>query len=132
MIIHILSCFAFVAVTLVVQGSSHMKINKSHFDQISFMRCEPIFLMGMIVMAIQGLVMSIAMELIVFEELGIFKGLLVSLGFGVFLVAYISTVEPAKYKVPSITRWFGVESSAGFLQFSIYGLLLGYIHQVFT
>ena len=55
------------------------------------------------------------------------RALLFAWGAGVFLVSYLALVEPAKYAVPSVGAWLAVEAGAGFVQFTLFGLLLAAI-----
>ena len=48
---------------------------------------------------------------------------------GAFLVSYIGLAEAAKYEVPSIPEWIGVEALAGAVQFTLAGVLLWWAHQ---
>jgi hypothetical protein len=48
---------------------------------------------------------------------------------GTFLGSYIVLAEPAKYVVPSIASWMAVEAAASFLQFLLFGVLLGLIYK---
>jgi len=37
--------------------------------------------------------------------------------------------EPAKYPVPSVASWMTVELLAGLVQFSAFGVLLGFVYR---
>ena len=65
------------------------------------------------------------------NALGLMSDQTVALAFGLFLGVYIAIVQPAKYVVPSIPAWVTVEGLATLIQFTLYGVLLGYIHQRF-
>ncbi|WP_299869778.1 hypothetical protein [uncultured Roseobacter sp.] len=131
MIPHVLSVIAFMVVTFAAQGLSHFVVNKAHFDSVGFLRPDPIMMMGFAVMIIQGTILSISLQIWKGEAAQIRDGLLISLMFGVFLVSYIALTEPAKYTVPSIAVWIRIELTVGLLQFGIFGLVLGFIHQRF-
>lgn len=131
MIVHILSVMAFMLVTFAAQGVSHFVINADHFASIGFLRAEPIMAMGFAVMIIQGAVLSFSLQIWKGDAVQIKEGLLISLIFGAFLVSYIALAEPAKYAVPSITDWLRIELIVGFLQFGIFGLVLGWLHRRF-
>jgi hypothetical protein len=45
------------------------------------------------------------------------------------LVSYIALAEPAKYPVPSVASWMTVELLAGLVQFSAFGVLLGFVYR---
>ena len=49
--------------------------------------------------------------------------------FGLFLVSYIGFAEAAKYEIPDIGAWIGVEFLVGFAQFTLAGFFLGLAHK---
>jgi len=53
---------------------------------------------------------------------------LVALMFGAFLVSYIGLAEAAKYAVPSVASWIGVETLVGAVQFALVGVGMGFAH----
>lgn len=112
-----------------VQGLSHFVINAEHFASITFMRSEPILPMGIAAMIIEALIFSFVMSRLWPEGATIQQGLVVSACFGLFLASYIVLAEPAKYAAPSISAWMTVESIASFVQFCIFGVLLGVIYR---
>ena len=125
--VHLLSVLAFVVVSFAVQALSHFVINAQHFASVGFLRAEPIIALGLLVMVVQGAIMSLALAAWRAIPRPI-DGVAVSGAFGAFLVAYIALVEPSKYVVPSVAGWFAVELAAGAVQFAVFGLLLGLIH----
>ena len=129
MLKHITSVVGFMVISFGVQGLSHFVINKAHFDGIGFARDDPIIALGLLVMVIQGVVMSLALSAWRGPAASIADGVVVSLPFGLFLVAYIALVEPSKYAVPPVSSWLMVEGSAGLIQFALFGLLLGLVHK---
>lgn len=110
-----------------IQGTSHFMLFASHFESISFSRSEPIMILGMLVMLVQGVVLSVGyFKHIKNEKLSGFKfGILT----GLFFVPYIALVEPSKYEVPSVLNWFMVEAFVGMVQFGTFGVILGLIHK---
>lgn len=130
--VHILSTLGFMVVSFAVQAASHFKINKAHFDAMTLTRENPILPMGMAAMVIQGVIMSLALASWKGSAVTITDGLVLSLVFGLFLLAYIGLAEPAKYSVPSIASWMKVEFAASAVQFTLFGLALGYIHKYFA
>lgn len=131
MIQHMLSILAFMVVSFAAQGLSHFVINKDHFAGVGFMRPDPIIPMGLLVMVIQGLVMSLSLQAWRGDAATVTSGLWVALAFGAFLVSYIAIVEPSKYMVPSIISWLRVEALTGAVQFAVFGVILGWIHHKF-
>ena len=127
-LVHLASMVSFVVVTLAVQGASHFALNKEHYKGISYLRPDPIIPLGLSTAAIQGLVMSVALVAWRGTEPVLTDGLWVSAAFGVVLASYIGMAEPSKYTVPDVGKWMRVELSASFVQFAVWGLLLGIIH----
>lgn len=123
----VLTVLAFMVVSFAVQGLSHFVINVEHFAGIPFMRAEPIIALGLLVMVVQALVVSFVMHQLWPEGATMRQSLTVSACFGVFLASYIALVEPSKYVAPSISAWITVEAAASFIQFSVFGVLLGLI-----
>lgn len=126
---HILTILGYLLVSFGVQGLSHFVINQDHYAAVSYARPDPVVPMGLSAMVLQGLILSIALGKLAPAGATIRDGLKVSWAFGLFLVSYIAIAEPAKYQVPSIAQWIAVEASAGLLQFTLVGLLIGLIHQ---
>lgn len=126
---HILSVLAFMIVSFSVQGVSHFLINKKHYASIEHMRSDQIIPLGLLVMVIQGILLTTALSAWKGSHALVMDGLVVSMVFGLFLGSYIALVEPAKYAVPSVSQWISVEASASTIQFVAFGLLLGFIHQ---
>lgn len=128
---HFLSLLAFVIITFATQATSHMLINADYYEALGFFRAEPIFLLGFVAMLIQGAIMTCCLHFLTPEGATIRLGLIVSLGFGLFLTSYISFASPAKYAVPSIWEWIAVELSVSTIQFIAFGIALGFIHSRF-
>lgn len=126
---HLASILAFMTVSFAVQGLSHFVINKNHFAGIDFMRSDPIIPLGLFVMVIQGLILTLSLTQLAPKNVTIRDGVTVSLAFGLFLLTYVSIVEPSKYEVPSISAWFIIEGLASLIQFAGFGVLLGLIHK---
>ena len=129
-----LTVLAFVFASFVVQALSHFVLNMAHYSSIPFMRAEPIMPLGLLVMAIQGIVLAYLFNAFLshepFSKQSVMKSaLLFALLMGAFLGAYIALVEPAKYEVPAVGSWIAVEASASLVQFLIFGFLLGLIHK---
>ena len=125
---HLLSILAFVIITFAIQGTSHMVINSDHYQSMGFLRPNPIFALGFMAMLIQGTIMTVWLHLLAPQEATIRLGLIVSLCFGLFLASYITLASPAKYQVPSIPAWIFIEGLASLLQFTLFGIVLGFIH----
>jgi len=129
MLKHLLSVLGFIVVSFTVQGLNHFVINKAHYDAIEFARAEPVIALGILAMIIQGLILSLAMVKVAPNGANVKDGLLVSVAFGLFLASYIALAEPAKYAAPSILSWFLTEGLVSTIQFVLFGVVLGLIHQ---
>ena len=129
---HLLAVLAFIIVTFGVQGLNHFVINKDYYASIDFARAEPVMILGFVSMITQGLILTLALSKIAPNGATIKDGLVVSLAFGLFLAVYIAVAEPAKYAAPSISSWFITEGLTSTVQFLLFGVLLGFIHQKFS
>ncbi len=123
-----LTVLAFIVVSFAIQAISHFVINVEHYASVDFLRTQPIFILGIVTMLIQGSLLAYLYPLFYRGGDPAREGLRFGLIMGAFLVAYIAIVEPAKYLVPSISSWFAVESIAGLIQFSIFGVTAGLIY----
>ena len=128
---HIISIVAFMVVTFAVQGTSHFVLNADHYAGIAHLRPEPIMPFGFAAMIIQGAILSLLLERNTNNQATIKDGLFLSMMFGIFLGSYMWLAEPAKYAVPSITAWISVELPMNLIQFAVYGMMIGFIHQRF-
>ena len=126
---HVLTILAFIVVTFITQATSHFAVNADHYAVIQHIRKEPIFQFGILVMLIQGALLSVLYA----KAFNTYRTIKTAVGFswmmGGFLVSYIALAEAAKYTVPSIAAWIGVEVATGFIQFTIFGILLGLVYR---
>ncbi len=126
---HVLAIVAFVVATFIAQALSHFVVNAEHYATIPHIRKEPIFQLGVLAMLIQGGILSVLFSK-VFDTYRTVKN---AVGFswlmGSFLISYIAFAEAAKYTLPSIPTWVGIEIAAGFVQFTIFGMLLGLVYR---
>lgn len=129
---HILSVIGFMIVTFAVQGLNHFVINEAYYANIDFARPEPVMALGFLTMIVQGSILSFALGYIAPIGATMKDGFKISLSYGLFLAAYIAWAEPAKYAAPSIPGWMLTEGLASTIQFTIFGLLLGFIHRRFS
>lgn len=126
---HGLAVLAFVVATFGTQAASHFIVNADHYASVPYLREQPIFLLGVLAMLIQGSVLSYLYS----RMAGSGSSIPSALGFawlaGGFLVSYTAFAEAAKYTVPAVPSWVTVEAVAGFVQFSLYGVALGLIYR---
>ena len=114
----------FILISFAAQSISHFVINAEHYASITFMRAEPVFILGFLTMIMQGLVLSHFFKIYSGNKFTLKKGFIYGLQLCAFFVSYQALVEPAKYQVPSITSWILVEGSVGVVQFTLFGVLL--------
>ena len=120
---------AYLLATMIVQPLNHFAINKAHYAAVSFVRPDPIFPLGMSSMLVQGAVMAWLFPRVRGAGGGLAEALKFALIMGAFLGSYMVLAEPAKYQVPSVASWMGVEALATLLQYALFGLLLGLIYR---
>lgn len=125
----ILTVISFIVITLGAQGMSHFVINVDYYAALGLMRSEPVMALGFVAMIVQALIISLAMSQLYPAGATLTQGLCVSACFGLFLGSYILLAEPAKFEAPSILMWMKVEGMTNFIQFAVFGLLLGLIYR---
>ena len=125
---HLLAVLAYVVATFATQAVSHFGVNAAHYAAVTYLRVQPIFALGVLSMLIQGSIMSYLY--VQLPEAGRSTGHAVLFAWlvGSMLVSYEALAEAAKYTVPSVTSWIAVEVAAGFVQFTLYGVLLGWVY----
>lgn len=124
-----LTILAYVVATFGVQGASHFAINAGHYAAIPIMRAEPVVAMGIVSMLIQGTLFALLFPTFRRGGSAVWEGVKFSWALGGFLASYIILAEAGKYAIPSIASWITVEGSAAFVQFTLFGVLLGLIHR---
>ena len=126
---HLLAILGYVVATFATQAVSHFVIAKPFYDSIPFLAPNPIFALGIASMLVQGAILSFVFSRSKFYEGGVMGALFLSWLFGAFLVSYIALAEPAKYAVPDVMSWMGVELVAGAVQYTLVGLTLWIAHR---
>ena len=125
----LLTVLAYVVATFAAQGTSHFAINADYYATIPFMRAEPIVAMGLTAMIIQGVVFALLFPRFHRGGNALRDALLLSWAIGAVLTSYVVLGEAGKYAVPSTGRWALVELGTAFVQFTLFGVLLGLIHR---
>lgn len=129
---HALTVVAYVFSTFFVQGTSHFAVAAKHYAAIPFMRAEPVFVLGFGSMLIQGTIMSLLHEQLAHGRSSIGLAIKHAWLLGAILVSYLGLAEAGKYAIPSLASWMAVEFAAAFVQFTLFGLLMGLIHRQFS
>ena len=127
---HILSVLGYIVATFVTQATSHFVIFAQHYAALAYLRAETIFPLGFATMIIQGSVLSYVFANSRFAGHSRMAAVRFAWLFGAALVSYAALGEAAKYNVPSIPSWIAVEVGVGFVQYTLFGILLGLAHGV--
>ncbi|SRR5712692_10043963 len=127
---HTLTVLGYIVATFFTQATSHFVIFAQHYAAIPIMKAEPIFALGFTTMIIQGSVLTYVFANSRFAGGSRMDAVRFAWLVGAFLVSYIVLGEPAKYSVPSIPAWIAVEAGVGFVQYTLFGILLGLAHGV--
>lgn len=126
---HFLAVLGYIVATFGSQATSHFLLFKDHYAEVSFMKPDPIFALGFTSMILQGFILSFVHERSQFSGGTLFSSVKLSWLFGLFLVSYIGLAEAAKYPVPNVGSWIGVEFLVGFVQFTLAGFFLNLAHK---
>lgn len=126
---HVLAVLAYVVATFATQAVSHFGVNAAHYAAVTYLRAQPIFALGVLSMLIQGSIITYAYARVPEAGRSIGHAMLFAWLVGGILVSYEAFAEAAKYSVPSVASWIAVELAAGFVQFTLYGALLGWVHR---
>src|SRR5216684_6708624 len=129
MIKHVSTVVAYLVATFATQALSHFVLNVEHYAAVTFMRAEPIFALGVASMVIQGAILSYLYSRMSAPRRSIGHAVGFSWLVGGVLVSYIALAEPAKYAVPAVLPWMAIEALAGFVQFTVFGVLLGLVYR---
>jgi hypothetical protein len=127
---HILTILGYIVATFFTQATSHFVIFAQHYAALTYLRAETIFPLGFATMIIQGSVLSYVFANSRFAGGSRMDAVQFAWLFGAFLVSYTALGEAAKYNVPSIPSWIAVEVGVGFVQYTLFGILLGLAHGV--
>src|SRR6266852_4492827 len=127
---HILTVLGYIVATFVTQATSHFVIFAQHYATLAYLRPETVFPLGFATMIIQGSVLSYVFANSRFAGGSRMDAVRFAWLFGAFCVSYIALGEAAKYNVPSIPSWIAVEAGVGFVQYTLFGILLGVAHGV--
>lgn len=125
---HILSILGYIVATFAAQATSHFVVFSEHYAVVAHIKAEPIFVLGLLSMIIQGSVVSFVFANSRFAERTLVDAIKFAWLFGAFLVSYIALAEAAKYSVPNVSSWIAVEIAVGAVQFTLVGVALWLAH----
>ncbi len=126
---HVLAVLAYVLATFATQAVSHFGVNADHYAAVTYLRAQPVFVLGILSMLIQGSIMAYLYAQLPGAGRSIGHAVFFALLVGGILVSYEALAEAGKYSVPAVGSWIAVEVGAGFVQFTLYGSLLGWVHR---
>jgi len=121
----IIGTLSYIGASFLVQFMSHFVINTDHFASISFMREQPLMYFGLFTMFLQGILLTTVYLKWANGNFNVKQGMRFAWLLGAFFVSYLAFVEADKYNVQNIMEWVIVEGSAGAVQFTLFGFLLG-------
>ena len=126
---YFLALHAYILATFLTQAVSHFVVNTEHYANVTYLRKEPIFAFGVLAMIIQGSILAFLYSQIAITARSIMGAVKFAWLAGAFLVSYIALGEAGKYSVPAVSAWIAVETLAGIVQFTFYGVLLGFVYR---
>ena len=92
------------------------------------MRKEPIFLLGLLSMIIQGVICAYLYPKVAKEDSPVYEGLKFGLIIAFFMGSYGVLAEAGKYDVGSVSSYICYEGAFFLLQYTIVGIVVGFIH----
>jgi hypothetical protein len=126
---HIFSVIGYVFATFGTQATSHFVVFPQHYAAVTFLKPEPVFVLGFFSAVIQGVILSYAFANSRFAGQSLLHAVRFAWLFGGFLVSYIALAETAKYNVPDGPSWIAIETGVGFVQYTLAGVFLGLAHR---
>ena len=126
---HLLAVLVYVVATFATQALSHFGVNAAHYAAVTYLRAQPIFALGVLSMVIQGSILSYLYAHAPGAGRSVGHAVFFAWLVGGILVSYEALAEAGKYSVPAVGSWIAVEVGAGFVQFTLYGALLGWVHR---
>src|SRR2546422_10479977 len=97
---HVLAVLAYVVATFGAQAVSHFGVNAAHYAAVTYLRAQPIFVLGVLSMLIQGSIMSYLYAHLSESWQSTGHAVLFAWLVGGILVSYEALAEAAKYSVP--------------------------------
>src|SRR5712691_6607311 len=126
---HLLAVLVYVVATFATQAVSHFGVNAAHYGAVTYLRAQPLLALGVLSMLIQGSIMAYLYAQVPGAGRSIGHAVWFAWLVGGILVSYEALAEAGKYTVPAVGSWIAVEVGAGFVQFTLYGVLLGWVHR---
>ena len=124
----ILGTLAYTLVTFPLAIVWHVVLFKDQYQSFSYIEGEPNFLLGLLTILLQGVILSYLYPYVLFKGKGVVRGLKYSLFIGVFFWTSHVLAFVAKQDMTNTLLFITMESVYLFLQFGIYGVLIGIIY----
>lgn len=124
-----LAAIGYIVVTFIIAAGWHLGLFKGVYDELEiFTRKEPLIHLGIISMILQGVVLAYIYPIGYQGGSPIKEGLRFGLLMGIFMGSNAVFAEAGKQQVSSLSTWLILESIYYLLQFSIVGIVIGWIY----
>lgn len=123
-----LGTVAYTFITFPLAAVWHVVLFESMYKEFGYFAGEPSFILGFLTILIQGFILSFLYPFFNLSGQGIKRGIKYSLLIGIFFWSSHVLAFVAKKTVPNSMGFVAIESFYLLLQFSIYGILIGLIH----
>lgn len=107
----------------------HIVLFEKMYRSFGYFEGEPSFILGLATIVIQGFVLSLLFPYVKFSGKAIYRGLKYSLLIGIFFWTSHVLAFVAKQVVDSSTSFILMESFYLFIQFGVFGVLIGQIYK---
>lgn len=124
----IFGTLAYTFVTFPLAVIWHILLFEEKYKGFGYFQGEPSFLLGFVTILIQGAFLSFLYPFVKFSGNGLIRGLKYSLLIGVFFWTSHVLAFVAKQTIQNPAGFVAMESFYLFLQFGIYGVLIGFIY----
>ncbi len=127
MLAHLLTVVGYILATVLVQGLSHFRVNKAHYEEIGIYREKPLAQWGVLSMLVQAVILSLAYDRM-YPENGLIGAIVTAAAFGLFLGSYMVLALAGELKMPSTRKWMQVEATSSTIQFALIAVLMWLAH----
>ncbi|TAJ75362.1 DUF1761 domain-containing protein [bacterium] len=118
----------YLIITFIVAAGWHLVLFKGLYDELGiFTRKEPIILLGILSMILQGAVLAYLYPLFYRGGNPVKEGIAFGILMGIFMGSNAVLAEAAHHHVSSLSTWLVLESVYYLLAFSLVGLAIGLI-----
>jgi len=124
-----LAVLAYIVCTFLIAAPWHLVLFKQIYDELAiFSRKDPLIPLGLLSMAMQGLILSYLYPLFAKGGPPLKTGLQFGALMGVLLASIAVFAEAGKQEVTSLSTWLVFESAYYLFQFSLVGAVIGLIY----